>query len=115
MLSPQLYNKESALCDSNTLFTNISINEIQKNVYSILDKHKDKNKCNYYFNLNDHYWSISLNIDFSQTELEALYKTSIEIFLYKDSDDNAVLSISNNINNYEEWYKLLSDFNSISK
>jgi hypothetical protein len=109
MIPPQLYNKEIVLDDRNIFFTNIPINEIQNNVYTILDKHKDKNGCNYYFNINDNYWSVSLNIDFSQMELEVLYKTSIEIFLYRDSNDNAILSISNNINDYEEWSKLFSD------
>jgi hypothetical protein len=99
-----IYDKEMLIDDNQNFVTNIKINDIENFINSILDKHKDI--CKYYFNITENYWAISFNIDISQ--LEALFKSSFTIFLYKNSDNNAIISISNEINDFEEWSKLNS-------
>lgn len=85
--------------------TNIHLNNIEDYINSILDKNHDT--CKYYFNTNENYWSVSFNVDMSQ--LEAMCKSTFEINLYKDSDNNSIIIISDEINEFEQWSEVYRD------
>jgi hypothetical protein len=94
----KIFNEE--LINNNQQFkTNIHLNNIEEYICSILDKHS--NICKYYFNINKNYWSISFNVGIDQ--LEEMCKSAFEINLYRDINNNSIIIISDEINEYEQW------------
>jgi len=99
-----IFNEE--IINKNQQFkTNIHLNNIEDYINSILDKNHDT--CKYYFNTSENYWSVSFNVDMSQ--LEAMCKSTFEINLYKDSDNNSIIIISDEINEFEQWSDVYRD------
>ena len=99
-----IYDKE-LLNDNQHFLTNINIKMIEEYINNILDKHS--NICKYYINITENYWSVSFNIDNNQ--VEELCKSMFQINLYKDTNYNSIIIISNEINEYEEWSIVYKD------
>lgn len=97
---------DQELINKNQQFkTNIHLNNIEDYINSILDKHSDT--CKYYFNINENYWSVSFNVGMNQ--IEAMCKSTFEINLYKDNNNNSIIIISDEINEYEQWSEVYRD------
>ena len=96
-----IFNQELVNDDQN-FNTNININHIEDFIDNILIKYDDI--CKYYFNINENYWSVSFNAGLNQ--IEALCKSAFQINLYKDVNNNSVIIISNEINEFEQWFEL---------
>jgi hypothetical protein len=91
--------------DNQQFKTNINISNIEDYINTILDKHSEL--CKYYININENYWSVSFNVGMNQ--LEALCKSTFEINLYKDINNNSIIIISNEINEFEQWSEVYRD------
>jgi len=122
------YYNNSLKNENQVIFTKIPIDKIENIINNILDKNNNKirmnvnevefEKYNYYINLDEFYWSISLNL--SINNIEIIQKTAFEINIYKDELNNSVIKISDEINNpseYEglEWDDLYYDIQKILK
>jgi len=90
---------------NNILITNISIDKIENTINNILDKYNEL--CKYYINYNECYWSVSFNVDLDQ--FEEMCKTAFEIKLFKGLLNNAIIEISNEINENNYWIELCRD------
>jgi Na+/phosphate symporter len=102
--SVNLFEQE-LLNDNQKFNTNVNINKIEDFINNILNKHQDL--CKYYFNITENYWSVSFNVGMDQ--LEAMCKSAFEINLYKDNNNNSIIVISNEINDFEQWSDLYRD------
>ena len=102
--SINIFNEE--LTNDNQKFkTNINISKIEDYMNSILDKHSEL--CKYYINITENYWSVSFNVGMNQ--LDAMCKSMFQINLYKDINNNSVIVISNEINDFEQWSEVYRD------
>ena len=91
----------------NTIKTSIKIIDIEDKMNKILDKYSEFSR--FYFNLTDYYWVISFKPEVCQGDFELITKTMLEIMIYKDSNNNSIINISENINKVKEWSDLLKD------
>jgi len=91
----------------NTLITSVKITDIEDKMDEILGKYSEFSR--FYINLTDYYWAISFKPEVCQGDLDLMTKTMIEIMIYKDSNNNSIISISENINKVKEWSDLLGD------
>ena len=91
----------------NTIKTLIKTTNIEDRIYTILDKYSDFSR--FYLNLTDYCWVISFKPEVCQGDFNVMTKTMIEIIIYKDSNDNIIMNISENINKINEWSDLLKD------
>lgn len=100
-----IFNNDNQI-NSNEIFnTSIKIENIEKTLNEILDKHSDI--CKYFINYSEFYWSISFNVDIDQ--LEDMLKTSFEIKVYKGNYGNSILHISKEIYENRHWMELLNN------
>jgi hypothetical protein len=91
----------------NTIKTSIKVIDIEDKMSNILDKYSEFSR--FYFNLTDYYWVISFKPEVCQGDFELMTKTMLEIMIYKDSNNNSIISISENIIKINEWSDLLKD------
>jgi hypothetical protein len=103
--SVNLYKEEILKNDLSIFNTNININKIENIIHSILDKHSDT--CKYYINITENYWAVSFNVGMDQ--LDEMCKSTFQIDLYKDKNNNAIITLSNEINEYHNWSEVLKD------
>ena len=87
--------------------TNINIHNIEKEINRILDKHNELAK--YYLICNESKWIVSFNVDIQQ--FDVMTETMFEIQLFQDENENAVLYLSNEINEHHQWAPVLNSFN----
>ena len=85
--------------------TNISIDDIKKNINKILDKHYEI--CKYYINYTEPSWIVSFNVD--ERQLEAMLSTAFEIFVYKDINNNSILIFSKEVEEHQQWSDVYND------
>jgi hypothetical protein len=102
--SVTIFDKE-LLNDSKFFNTNINLSKIEDFINNILDKHNDL--CKYYFNINENYWSVSFKVGIDQ--IDVMCKSTFEINLYKNEHNSSVITISNEINEYEQWEPVCRD------
>ena len=100
-----LYKEEILKNDLSVFNTNINISKIENIINSILDKHSDT--CKYYINITENYWSVSFNVGMDQ--LDEMCKSSFQIDLYKDHNNNSIIILSNEINEYHQWSEVNKD------
>jgi hypothetical protein len=79
--------------------TKININDIENIISKVLNKHSDI--CKYYINIDESYWGVSFNIGNDQTEI--MCQTMFEIKLYKDVNDCAVICLTKEISEFQQW------------
>jgi hypothetical protein len=90
---------ENSFQKQNIIKTKINLNNIENKINSILDKFDEFSK--YYIHITENSWVVSFRVDINQ--LDALMKTSFEINIYKDINNNAILAISNEILEHPQW------------
>jgi hypothetical protein len=100
-----LYKEEILKNDLSIFNTNININKIENIIHALLDKHEDT--CKYYFNISENYWSVSFNVGMNQ--IDEMCKSTFQMDLYKDNNNNAIIALSNEINEYQQWSDVLRD------
>lgn len=110
-----LLNYESVIlplkCD--LVHTKISINNIEKIINNILDRQKYTDVLKYYINITENYWAVSFKVDMSQ--FQEMCDSMFCIYLYKTIDDNCILAISNEIQEFPQWSDVQKDLFLLSK
>ena len=86
-------------------YTSINIDNIETTINIILDKYSDT--CKYYINCIDNNWCVSFNVGLEQ--YDAMVQTMFYINLYKDINNNAIITISKEIHDNEQWSAVLRD------
>ena len=99
------YEKEIVINDDNLLKTNININKIEEIINNILDKHNEI--CKYYINITENLWTVSFNVGIDQ--LEEMCNSSFNIYLFKDINNNSIINLSKEINEYHQWSEVKKD------
>jgi hypothetical protein len=99
------FENHKKLKDEIILNTNISIDDIKKNINKILDKNQET--CKYYINYTEPSWTVSFNVD--ERQLEAMIETSFEIFVYKDINSKAIIVLTKEIKEHQQWHEIYSD------
>lgn len=99
-----LFNKSSLNENEKNiiLYTKINICDIENILNSTLDKFDEK--CKYYINFFDSYYSLSFKVDISQ--LDAMMETSVQINIYKNDLNDSVIIIDKNIDSHPEWQEI---------
>jgi hypothetical protein len=81
------------------LYTKINICDIENILNSTIDKFDEK--CKYYINYFDSYYSLSFKVDINQ--LDAMMETSVQINIYKNDVNDSIIVIDKNIDSHPEW------------
>jgi hypothetical protein len=84
------------------IHTKIDINKIENIINNFLDGNSKILK--YYLFIDENKWCISFNVGLDQ--YDAMIKTMFEICIYKDTNNNAILYISKEINEHEQWVEI---------
>ena len=101
----KLYNENIAYPSCDIIHTKILIGYIEELMKKILDKHSEI--CKYYIEFNNNYFGVSFNVGIDQ--FEAMCKTMFEIHVFKNIDGKAILLISKEITEHEQWGVVHSD------
>jgi hypothetical protein len=94
--------KDLKLCkkfSGKIIHTKLEINNIENIINDFLDGNNEILK--YYFFIDENKWCVSFNVGLNQ--YDAMIKTTFYIKIYKNIDNNAILYISNEINEHEQW------------
>ena len=97
----------------NLIHTKINIQNIEKIINNILDRTKYVDILKYYINITENYWGVSFKTDASQ--IQEMCDSMFCINLYKNNDENVILALSNEINEYPQWADLQKDLFLLSK
>ena len=106
--------KDLKLCKKKSgriIHTKLEINNIENIVNDFLDGNNEILK--YYFLIDENKWCVSFNVGMNQ--YDAMIKTMFEIKIYKDIDNNAILYISKEIGDHEQWSEIYKELLSILK
>lgn len=79
--------------------TKINVNDIENIISKVLDKHSEM--CKYYINIDESYWGVSFNVGTDQ--LEVMCQTMFEIRLYKDTNNCAVICLTKDVTELQQW------------
>ena len=104
--------KDLKLCKKNSgriIHTKLKINNIENIINNFFDANNEILK--YYFFIDENKWCISFNVGLNQ--YDAMIKTMFDIKIYKDIDNNAILYISKEINEHEQWADIYNKLLSI--
>ena len=103
------FEKHKPTKDEIIINTNISIDDIKKNINRGLDKHHEI--CKYYINYTEPSWTVSFNVDESQRE--AMIETSFEIMVYKDINNKSILVFTKQIAEHQQWHDVYNSLKNI--
>jgi hypothetical protein len=102
----ELFNNDMFKTEKYILFkTKYSVNDIENIINCTLDKFTDIAK--YYIDIENSYWCVSFNVGLEQ--LEAMIQTMFIIHIYKDNDNNSIITISKEIEEHHQWTSILQD------
>jgi hypothetical protein len=79
--------------------TKINVNDIENIISKVLDKYSEM--CKYYINIDESYWGVSFNVGADQ--LEIMCQTMFEIRLYKDTNNCAVICLTKDVTELQQW------------
>lgn len=79
--------------------TKINVNDIENIISKVLDKYSEM--CKYYINIDESYWGVSFNVGTDQ--LEVMCQTMFEIRLYKDTNNCAVICLTKDVTELQQW------------
>jgi hypothetical protein len=85
--------------------TSKSIYEIENSINNILDKYNEK--CKYYIDINNSYYSVSFNVQINQ--LQGMIDTMLYIYIYKTNDNLSIIKIVDEKEEHPEFKIIKND------